>query len=144
LNLRFDYFESYVTSSYNTYANVANVSASAKFKLNETNYLLIFWTHNYLFDERNRVLDNTETNDYGGGLGFTSKYLDLGGLIDHNQLTGRTQSFEGFAILRPPGNCWNIKFVGRQDLGGDRSVHLSFAFDFSGGKSTSAFGNSGT
>jgi LPS-assembly protein len=136
LNASFQNIETFTTASYNPYANIANISASVKGKLDKNNYVLLSYNHQYLVDARNNVLPGTETEDYGAGLGFTSKYFDIGGLVDYSPFypAHPIQSFDYFVVLRPPGNCWHIKFEQRQDLGGETVIKFTFNLDFTGGQ----------
>jgi len=138
LQVKGENFETYTEAQFNTYANVSNVSSTVKAKLNEKNYLLFTYALTWLFDENNSIVPNSETEDYGAGIGFTSKYFDVGGKIDYSTTAEPNhwviQSFDVFAILRPPGNCWHFRVNGHQDLGGQSSWRVNFAFDFSGGE----------
>lgn len=138
LQVKMDNFETYTAAQFNTYANATNVSSTLKAKVNEKNYLLFSYALTWLFDERNAIVPNSKTEDYGAGLGYTSRYFEVGGKIDYSTTAEPNhwviQSYDVFAILRPPGNCWHLRFNGHQDLGGASSWRVNFAFDFTGGQ----------
>jgi LPS-assembly protein len=138
LQVKMDNFETYTAAQWNEYANATNVSSTLKAKINEKNYLLFSYALTWLFDEANAIVPNSKTEDYGAGLGFTSRYFDVGGKVDYSTTAKPNQwiiqSFDVFTVLRPPGNCWHFKINGHQDLGGETSWRVNFAFDFSGGQ----------
>jgi len=138
LKVNFANIESYTNAEFNTYANRTAVTSSIKGKLNEKNYLLATYALTWLYDERNRVVPNSKTEDYGVGLGYTSRYFDVGGKLDYSTTIRPNawviQAFDAFAVLRPPGNCWHLRVQGHQELGGATSFRFNFAFDFSGGQ----------
>jgi hypothetical protein len=35
-------------------------------------------------------------------------------------------------MLKPPGNCWDIRFHHEKMVGGDEQFHFSFNFQFGG------------
>lgn len=138
LQVNFANFETYTNAEYNNYANRTAVSSTVKGKLNEKNYLLLSYSLTWLYDENNVIVPNSKTEDYGVGLGYTSRYFEVGGKIDYSTTiqpnAWKIQAFDAFAILKPPGNCWHLRVQGHKDLNGDTSFRFNFAFDFSGGQ----------
>ncbi len=138
LDTRFDHFETYTTAAYNGYAKVTNLSSRVKFMLNPSNYLQVTYIQNYTFDDEYRVTG--ETRNIGFGLGMISRYLDATGQIDMLARTFAVQSYTYLLNIKPPGKCWNIKFLHTQVIGSDdRSIGFSFGFNFGGENNPTLF-----
>lgn len=139
LILKFKNFETYSTASYNGYAHITNVSSTSRAMLNKENYLLFSYNRSVLVSPTNEVLPASETENYGFGLGFTSRYVDAGGIVNYSPIdrTSSIQSFQYFLVIRPPGNCWHLKMVHSKDIGGETVVRFQFNLDFTGGQAQS-------
>jgi LPS-assembly protein len=68
----------------------------------------------------------------GGGVGFKARFLDLVGRTNFSLVTERLESWEYLALLKPPGDCWSIKFGHKKTLGSDTVFKFSVNFDFGG------------
>jgi LPS-assembly protein len=149
LSLRLDNFETYTTFSYNPYAEgyteatreipekrVTNISSRLRLFDQRDNFLALQFDRILLLSERNLIIDNTQTETLGIGAGIHTPYADLEGVIKKSLLNGSTPSWGLIANLKPPGNCWAIRFILNQEIGLKPSFHFNMAFDFGGEKIT--------
>ncbi len=140
LDMRFEHFETYTTASYNTYAQVTNLSSMVKFLLNPTNYLLVSYTRNFVVNDDYAVTDESRNVSFGAGV--SSKYLEATGQVDMLARTFEVTAWTYRVGVRPPGKCWFIRFEHRQTIGSDDpQVKVSAAFDFGGENSGKGFAN---
>lgn len=132
LNVRLDNFETYTTAAYNMYAKVTNVSSRVRLYNPHGEFIQGSYERIYLINEENVVTGPNQTENYGIGLGFSTRFLTLQGQVDYSAVTKELTSWQYVADLMPPGNCWTIRLGHRQVIGGDPEFRFNMAFDFGG------------
>lgn len=131
LDVRQEHFETHTTADYYPYASVTNWSTRLKFISDIKNYLELTYSKNIIVSEsQDRTNQVTET--WGTGVGFRTKYLDLVGRTNFSLITEKLESWEYVSSIKPPGDCWSIKFGHKRNLGADTVFKFSLNFDFGG------------
>ncbi len=131
-DVRFDRFETYTTAQYNGYAKVTNLSSRVKVMATPKEFVQLTYTRNFTLNNDYGLAANGETRNFGWGIGTTGKYFELQSQFDYEARTWKLQSFSYALAIRPPGNCWLIKFVQSQVVNGDLNTTAAVAFDFGG------------
>ncbi|MGE3386281.1 MAG: LPS-assembly protein LptD [Bdellovibrionales bacterium] len=132
LNMRLKNFETYTDMSYNPYAKITDTSARIRLLNDRGNYLQASYERIYLVNEDNVVTSRNQTENIGGGLGYKSRFFDLGGQIDYSAVSDKILSWQYVVDLKPPGNCWTVRFGHRQVIGGEPELRFNMSFDFGG------------
>jgi LPS-assembly protein len=132
LDLRLKHFETLTVTETFPYANITNWSSRLKYNITERNYAEIQYVDRVTIDENNRPIDDSENQNIGLTLGVNSRYLGFRGTSNYSFISKNVLNWEYLAILKPPGDCWNIRFGHRKTAGSDIETTLSFNFDFGG------------
>lgn len=132
LDVRLDHFETYTESTYYPYAKVNNISSRMKVLNNTGDFLQLSYFRSILVDERNQLDPNSKTEILGFGLGFTSRYLDVAGGLSYSNITFKVQGWNSDVYIKPPGNCWGIKIIANQTVGGPLEYRFNAAFNYGG------------
>jgi LPS-assembly protein len=131
LDVRLDNFETHTTAEFYPYADTVGWSTRLKVHNNRSNYLEFSFSENVIVAEnQTEVEQRTET--VGTGLGFVTKYFDLVGRTKYSLTTEKLESWEYVAMLKPPGDCWSIRFGHKKVFGADTDFNFSFNFEFGG------------
>jgi LPS-assembly protein len=131
LDIRQQNFETHTTADFYPYANATNLSTRLKFISDNRNYLELVYTDTVVVNEDQDNFSNPNRT-LGTGLGLQTKYLDLGGRTNFSLINEKIESWEYTALIKPPGDCWTIKFGHKQAIGSDTVFKFSFNFEFSG------------
>ena len=132
LDVRFRYIQVLSASAYNPYAHIANSTSRIRVVNDRQSYAEISYSHNVLVNNSNEVQPDTATENIGGGLGFTSRFLNLAGQLDYSNITKRLQGWKYIAQFMTPGQCWGIHVYHEHIIGGENQFHIKFQFDFGG------------
>lgn len=132
VRIKLQRFETYTASSYNPYARVTNTSARVKFYDRLGDFLQLSYERIYLINDDNVVVSKNQTENYGLGAGFKTKYLDLSGQVDYSNVTSKVYAWRYLADFKPPGNCWIIRVGHGQVIGGKPEFRFNMDFEFGG------------
>lgn len=134
LDIRGDRFETHTVGDYYPYLQVTNWSTRLRFMTVMNNFLELTYAREIYVDQ---VLNKTEpgqkTEYYGAGLGWKSAYVDVVGKAKYSAITWKLEGWEYATIIKPPGDCWTIKFGQSQSVGADVEYELGLNFLFGGG-----------
>lgn len=130
VDVRLDRFETHTVADFYPYVPVTNWSSRLRFKTLFGSYLELNYAEKVFVDQDNETSNKTE--NLGTGLGFSSKYWDFTGLANYSVITSKLEGWEYIAFLKPPGECWTIKFGHKKTTGADDVYKISFNFEFGG------------
>jgi LPS-assembly protein len=147
LSLRLHYFETDTTSRYFQYQNKINTSSTMQFHDDRGDAIAAGVTQNFLISEdlNEAYPDRSENLSFGAKL--VSKYFVFNGQIDYLPIrwdvpgTYKVKSWTAYPTFLPPGKCWGLRFMFRQDINTKLTYKLEFNYNFGssqGGPSTLA------
>lgn len=132
LDVRHDFLETHLKAEYYPYARVTNSSTRLKFKDSTGNFVQLAYTRKLRVDKDNKLDFSNRTNNVGLTLGWLSKYLNLLGGFDYSRITSKIFSWKYEAQIKPPGNCWDIRFSQLQLPEGKPEFEFGVNFQFGG------------
>jgi LPS-assembly protein len=130
IDIRLPRFETHTVADFYPYAKVVNWSSRVRFKSLYGNYLELNYSEKVFVDKDNNTSNKTE--NFGTGLGFSSKYWDFTGIANYSVITKTVEGWEYIALFKPPGDCWTIKIGHKKTTGADDVFKFSFNFEFGG------------
>ena len=145
LDMRLDYFETNTTVHYFPYHRVANTDTRVRL-MNPKLKRFVEMSFNQTFQSITQdisVAESQRTQTLALGAGFDSKFLTFSGAIVSNPSAPfktlsvpwadwQLQSWQALLNIKPPGNCWGIRLLFNQSLGGQASYHIDFDYKFGG------------
>ncbi|OFZ18564.1 MAG: hypothetical protein A2Z20_10590 [Bdellovibrionales bacterium RBG_16_40_8] len=132
LNVRLKNFETHTTADYYPYAKIANWTTRLKFINDRRNYLELTYSENSIVNDDQTDTVGQRTQTLGTGVGFITKRLDLLGKTNYSIQTAQLENWEYVASVKPPGDCWSIRFGHKKTLGADTVFKISLNFEFNG------------
>ncbi len=132
LDVRIANFETHLTADYYPYAGILNQTLRAKFISDLKSFLELTFADNVLIDESTNSPTNQHTKDYGVGLGFKTKYIELVGRRVFSLVSQSIESWEYDANMKFPGDCLVLRFGQTRQLGSDVKFSASLNFNFGG------------
>lgn len=144
LDARIDYLDLLSSVRYFPYHNVTNSTSSVRVKnFRQTNFAQVSYSQNFTITRNpDEVPKGPESVQLATG--FISKYLDFAGALNYQPKINpeektwtdikefRLYSWETDMRFKPPGNCWGIKILYAQPIGGKALVRADFDFKFGG------------
>ena len=129
--IRFDDFEVDSTVRYFPYHNKTNTSANLIWRDQRRNYLSLGVTQTFLISENLNEAYPKRDETIATGAGINLKYLHLAGQAnwlptDWKLVESRIKSWGATVMFVPPGNCWGIRTIFTQEIGGERKVEVNF------------------
>ena len=138
LGIHLENIDAMITNSYDTYADVANTTASLKVMATAKNFVMFSFSQNYLINDDETLVAGGESRTFGFGPGLVTKYFDFVGEIDYAIPPHHISGWSFITNIRPPGRCWEIHLEQTKQLNGPLSTHVSFNFNFGGETKTQA------
>ncbi len=134
LDVRGERFETHTVGDYYPYLQVTNWSTRLRFMTLMNNFLEVTYAREVFVDQvLNQVNPSQKTEYYGAGLGWKSGYVDIVGKAKYSAITWKLEGWQYAAVIKPPGDCWTIKFGQSQSVGADVEYELGLNFLFGGG-----------
>ncbi len=142
VDARFENFDTNTSIRYFPYHGVFNTSSRARLQHNgKGNFLQLTYSQNYLITENVQEAYASREENVGIGFGLTQRYATIS--ADFNfaplnysplQLDMRYKSFSALLHLRPPGECFGLRFNMTKVLG-EPGTRWGFDFDYNFGGS---------
>lgn len=134
VDLRNQYFNTNTIVDYFPYLNVTNISSRMRFSTVKQNYLELGYNSAFIIPSDPQFLSyRTRTENVGVGLGFKTRYIDLGALVDYSRVTNQLNTWSVYNVISPPGNCWLIRSsLQKIPNSRDFNIKLNFEFNFGG------------
>lgn len=130
LNIRGDQFETATNADFYPYAKVVNWNTRLRYNTIMQNYAELTYTREVFITQESKADPNQKNENYGLGLGTKFKYIDFSGTANFSAISNEFSGWEYVAVIKPPGECFSLKFGQRRTVGSDIKYKVSFNFLF--------------
>ena len=136
LNIRLEKFETNTEIRYYPYHGVTNTIARVRW-MEKKVFVETSFAQSFTITQNVDAAGPTRQDDLAFSSGFNSRYLAFFGYIDFEPAGFNTRNYNvksyGTQLnIKPPGNCWGIRFNVDKPVADQISFHMYFDYKFGG------------